>query len=643
MERIRCEVWGHGSRGAWAGVVLGAVLLCAGLPARGGEWHGHPRVDFTVGGRAAHVVRPKVAAPGKPWVWRTSFPDYHPEVDIELLQSGWHVGYVDCVDMLGADSALDIYDEFYEQVRREFGLAARPALEAVSRGGLHAYRYAARHPDRIACIYADTPVMDLKSWPLGWPDSRGQVADALRHYGLEDEAALRAFQGNPVDVLEPIARARIPLRHVISLDDQIVPPGRNTLEAVRRLEKLGHAMELVRVDRGTPESHGHHFPLPEAFASARFIMRHSTVLPGGEYFELRAGLANCRTTFENEKRGRVAFLGGSITHMSGWREAVMRYLQQRFPGTEFDFIAAGVPSLGSVPHAFRLERDVFARGAVDLLFVEAAVNDRNYDGQPHAATLALRGMEGVVRHVRAAHPGTDVVLMHFINADDPPQWGRGEAPYTIAAHEQVAERYGCPSLNLSREVSERIAAGQFTWAADFQDVHPSPYGHQLYALSITRMLDAAFASGATPAKAHGLPEPMDPRSYAKGRFGDLASARLGEGVRLDPSWTPAPGAHTRPGYVQVPALVVETAGAEFAFEFEGRGVGLMITSGPDAGSMEFSVDGADWRRVNTRTKWSGSLHLPWALMLEDELEPGAHTVRVRLVDGALRVFQFLLN
>lgn len=48
-------------------------------------------------------------------------------------------------------------------------------------------------------------------------------------------------------------------------------------------------------------------------------------------------------------------------------------------------------------------------------------------------------------------------------------------------------------------------------------------------------------------------------------------------------------------------------------------------------------------RCRTRFVWSGSLHLPWALMLEDEMEPGAHTVQVRLVNGALRVFQFLLN
>ena len=87
------------------------------------------------------------------------------------------------------------------------------------------------------------------------------------------------------------------------------------------------------------------------------------VLPKGhEYFVLRDGLANCRLKFKKEKTGRIAFLGGSITAGGGWRDEMIRHFQERFPETEFDFISAGIGSLGSVPHAFRLERDVLSAG-----------------------------------------------------------------------------------------------------------------------------------------------------------------------------------------------------------------------------------------------------------------------------------------
>ncbi len=615
------------------------------------DWRGYRRISFPFEGRPGFVVEPKIAAPGRPWVWRTSFPDYHPEVDLELLHSGYHVAFIDCVEMLGCDEALEIMSRFREAIRQRWKLAEKCALEAVSRGGLHAYRYAARYPRQVACLYADTPVMNLASWPLRWKESARQVEEALRYYRLKDRRELESYRGNPIDLLEPIARDKIPLRHVISLNDRVVPPEDNTLEAQRRLRKLGHDIELVRVAEGTGESYGHHFSLPEVFRTSRFIMRHSYVLPGAtEYFRLRSGLGNSMDRFLRQKTGRVVFLGGSITYNPGWREEVMRYLRLRFPETEFDFIAAGIPSLGSVPHSFRLQKDVLMKGPVDLLFVEAAVNDHNYDTWPERADYALRGMEGVVRHLRRIHPMTDVVEMHFVHdGAHLPEFRAGRVPYTVAAHEKVAEFYGCPSLNLSREVFDRMEAGEFTWAGDFKNLHPSPYGQRVYANSITRMLDAAFASAGGRPRAHPVPKKaLDARSYADGRTGVLAEARIIRGFRRDERWNPKDGRATRAGFVEVPALTGGAPGDEFEFDFKGSACGLLIASGYNSAVVETSVDRGPYRKIDTFTPWSKSLYLPWAVILADGLKPGRHTVAVRIsgeVPGrtALHVLRLLLN
>ena len=614
------------------------------------DWHGYKKQSFELAGHPCFVVEPKIAAPGMPWVWRMSFPDFHAEIDLELLKSGWHVGFVDCVDWLGADPALDLMDRFYEKVRSDWGLSARPGLEAVSRGGLHAYRYAARRPERVACLYADTPVMDLKSWPRKWPGAQKEWQEALRVYGFADEVAALAYAGNPVDMLSVIAQAKIPLRHVISLTDRVVPPEENTLAAQRRLEALGHTMELVLVPAGTPESSGHHFPLPEIFASARFIVRHTYVLPQkAEYFALRSGLGNARAKFAREKNGRIAFLGGSITYNGGWRDAVMDYFQQRFPDTKFEFIAAGIPSLGSVPHAFRLERDVLSHGLVDVLFVEAAVNDTTNEPDPNRMR---RGMEGVIRHVRTVSPTTDIVQMHFVMPEHMADYGQGRAPSSVQEHEKVAEYYGCMSLNLAKEVTDRIAAKEFSWAGDFRDLHPSPYGQVVYANSITHMLDQAFTETNGPPRPHRLPaESLDPCSYSRGRFGNLADLRILKGFERVAAWKPEDGKGTRDGFVNVPALVATEAGAEFEFTFEGTGAGLFITAGPDAGLVEFRTDHGPWKRVDTFTPWSSGLHLPWALLLDDQLPVGRHTTQVRIasdrnaasVGTALRIMHVLLN
>ncbi len=610
------------------------------------EWQGYEKQSFALDDHAAFVVVPKVAAPGNPWIWRTSFPNFHSEVDQELVHNGFHIGYIDVVAMLGSDASLDVMDRFYEVVRLHWNLAARPALEPCSRGGLHAYRYAVRHPGRVACIFGDVPVMDLKSWPLGWPQNKAQVADALKHYGFASIDALREYKGNPIDTLDAIAQAKIPLRHVICMNDEVVPPQENTLASKRRLQELGHDMDLVMVEH-SDDFHGHHFAMPEVFQSARFVMTHASVMPRSdasaadgsntpkqaqEYFKLRNGLANSLFAFRNRKQARVAFLGGSITHGGGWRDELMRDFKLRFPETEFDFIAAGIPSVGSNGHAFRLQRDILMRGPVDLVFVEAAVNDgSNIPNQP---AVMRRAMEGVVRHLRMDNPMIDIVHMHFAMGPHLDDYASGRVPVPIAEHEKSAEHYGCVSLNITHEVADRIRDGQFTWESGFRsNVHPPPFGQRVYTNSMTRMLDAALSTKAQP-KPHPLPESMvDPLSYTRGRFGNLDRAKLSDGFTLDPAWKPARG-RTRPGFADVPALVAETAGAEFTYEFDGTAIGLFLAAGYDSCVLQFKVDDGEFKKVDTTTQWSKGLHLPWPLILADDLPRGPHRLTVQTTDDA---------
>lgn len=616
----------------------------ANVEVKQSDWHGFKKQSFVLDGKPAFVVVPKTVAAGKPWIWRTSFPDFHSEVDRELVRNGYHIGFLNVVSELGSDGSLDKMDRFYDLVRSQWGLAEKPALEPCSRGGLHAYRYAARHPNRIACILGDVPVMDLKSWPVKWPDSKQQIQDAIQHYEFSSVDELMAFEGNPIDLLEPIAAAKLPLRHVICLTDKVVPPEENSLEAKRRLVALGHDLELAIVE-DSEQLHGHHFPYPEVFESVRFVMQHSCIPPKGEeYFELRNGLGNCRSKFQEQGTGRVAFLGGSITYNAGWRDEVMLYLKQRFPNTEFDFIAAGIPSVGSNGHAFRIERDVLARGPVDLVFVEAAVNDGS--NIPNEPDLVLRSMEGVVRHLRLSNPMTDIVQMHFAMPEHVSDYAAGRLPMPIEQHERVAKHYRCTSLNLTREVADRIRAGQFTWKSGFNNVHPPAFGQRLYTNSMTRMLDSAFAV-APESHPHSTPDLIDGQSYWQGRFGKLEDASLKKGFALKPKWRPAKG-RTRAGFADLPALVASDPGAEFTYDFAGSAFGLFLASGYDSCVLEFCVDDGPWTRKDTYTRWSKSLHLPWPLMLVDDLAPGNHRIAVRTTDQeetrtALHVIQVLLN
>src|ERR1039458_4131919 len=186
------------------------------LPEQTGEWNGYVRHSFQFDGRQCYIVEPRNPAPGKPWLWRARFWGHRPEVDLALLDKGFHLVYMDVVEMLGNRQAVEHWNHFYDLVTRQYGLAPKVALEGMSRGGLYVYSWASANPDKVAAIYADAPVCDITTWPMTGPDgalsSQGwKLLPAAFGFAPLDDA--RAYKGNPIDILEPLARASVPLLH----------------------------------------------------------------------------------------------------------------------------------------------------------------------------------------------------------------------------------------------------------------------------------------------------------------------------------------------------------------------------------------------------------------------------------------------
>ena len=368
------------------------------------------------------------------------------------------------------------------------------------------------------------------------------------------------------------------------------------------------------------------------------------------YHNYRSDLQNSRHKFETEKRGRVAFLGGSITYNSGWRDSIMDYLENRFPETDFEFINAGIPSMGSTPAAFRLDRDILSKGSVDLLFEEAAVNDETNGRSP---SEQLRAMEGIIRHVRRTNPRCDMVLMHFVDPGKMEVYRKDSIPRVIQHHEQVAEHYQIPSINLALEVTDRIDHGEFSWEDDFVDLHPSPFGQGIYAQSIIAFLENSFKE-VTPnqhdLERHEIPVPIDEFNYAYGKLVDVRESIYDTGWRYESQWAPHDGKGTRANYTDVPMLISTDSSAPLHFEFHGNAVGIAVAAGPDAGIIRYRIDDSEWIKLNLKTRWSDQLHLPWYYTLASALSNDAHTLTIELVKansssemGVCRIRYFYVN
>jgi len=347
------------------------------------------------------------------------------------------------------------------------------------------------------------------------------------------------------------------------------------------------------------------------------------------YHEIRAGITNSYLKFSKEKFGRVAFMGGSTTGNPGWREKICKYLQERFPDTKCDFIAAGISSTGSKPGAFRLEDDVLSKGKIDLFFEEAAVNDRGNDPDK---TTQIRGMEGIIRHARIANPYMDIVMMYFVDPDKIADYNKGVIPDEIVNHNMIAETYQVASINLAKEVTDRINAHEFTWKDDFKNLHPSPFGQEIYFRSIRTFLENGWSKiePKTKLRRYILPKQIDKYSYVNGVYVDLKNAKIINNWTLVDSWKPTDEASTRKQYVNCPALIADQPRAELSFAFKGRTVGICVAAGPDAGMIEYSVDGGPLKTLDLFTQWSSGLHIPWYHILADELPVGNHILKIKM-------------
>jgi pimeloyl-ACP methyl ester carboxylesterase len=274
------------------------------------SFHSFDRYDFNYAGRPCIVVVPKTVAAGKPWIWRARFFGHEPQTDVALLEKGFHVAYIDVAGLFGASQAVALWDQFYAYLTQTHGFSQRPALEGMSRGGLIIYNWAASNPDKVACIYGDAPVCDFKSWPGGsgtGPGSAGDWAQCLEFYGMTAEQALAA-KCNPIDRLEPLAQANVPLLNVVGDADKVVPVVENTAILEKRYKALGGSIEVIH-----KPGIGHHpHSLKDPAPIVKFVLSHTS--SAAELIRERIEWCDIWiTNAEKENLPRVLLIGDSIT------------------------------------------------------------------------------------------------------------------------------------------------------------------------------------------------------------------------------------------------------------------------------------------------------------------------------------------
>ncbi len=222
-------------------------LLCALSPASAGEQYGAKRTTIELGKHKGFLIHPaKLRADGaRPWVWYAPTIGSHPNKSNEwilrkLLDQGFHVAGVNVGESYGSPAGRRAFSEFHQHLVREYKLDTKASLLAQSRGGLMLYNWAAENPEKVRCIVGIYPVCDLRSYP--------GLKNAAGAYGLTPaELEKHLAQHNPIDRLEPLAKAGVPILHIHGDADRVVPLEKNSQVVLDRYRALGGKMQLIVV------------------------------------------------------------------------------------------------------------------------------------------------------------------------------------------------------------------------------------------------------------------------------------------------------------------------------------------------------------------------------------------------------------
>jgi pimeloyl-ACP methyl ester carboxylesterase len=161
---------------------------------------------------AITVIEPKTPAKGKPWLLRSDLVTREAAVDLALLAKGFHI-VTGPVPYNADGPSLQHWNATYKHLV-ESGFAKKPALAGTGGAAGDAFAWAIENPDKVACIYAENPVLrsHITKKPL-------------------------------VDNLAPLAKAQVPLLHLCgSLDPWLKD---NTRAVEQRYKGLGGQITVI--------------------------------------------------------------------------------------------------------------------------------------------------------------------------------------------------------------------------------------------------------------------------------------------------------------------------------------------------------------------------------------------------------------
>lgn len=472
-------------------------------PVKEFNFHGYKGYEYDNNGVKYYIVKPHHTAKGNPWIWRARFWGHEPQLDIDLLEQGFHLTYCDVAELFGSPKAVERWDEFYALAVKA-GLNQKAVLEGMSRGGLIIYNWAAKNPKKVACIYGDAPVMDIKSWPLNWGDcldeNKRSMSLLLEAYGFANAEEAMAWNKNPLNHARKLAKAKIPMIHVVGDIDEGVPVAENTAIFEREVAKYGHSVHVIH--KPNVGHHPHSLNNPEKIVS--FILKATGYkknmcaypVPGNEYrsaagwsegAEWYAVARDIEATLEGRKL-KLLMLGNSITQgLGGERQRITSRAGQQAMDEAIGKGAwenAGISGDRTQHLLWRLKNCNYNRCSPEVAVITIGINNINAGDE---AKDVAEGIVACAEEARRQLPNTRIILLGLLPAGKPANAWMRRACDEVHAHLKRANIKDVEYINPTSWFT--LDNGELNTALYSKDnLHLSAEGYKVWSKKIAELI-----------------------------------------------------------------------------------------------------------------------------------------------------------
>jgi len=227
-------------------------------------WNEFETKEFVFADRKAVIVYPKVKPNGK-MLLKLEYLDAFPGFDIAMLNRGYYLIFLYHQSRWAPDTETNITADFVRHCAKELNADSRCILEGASCGGLQAARLAQLHPELVASMYLDNPVLNILSMAgLGAcdePDLKYFWREIVDTFGVNRSNIIN-FRNSPIDHMQTLIDNDIPVIMIHGNGDTMVIYEENGKVLEDFYKEKGGKLKLITRSMGKHHPHGLDDPTP---------------------------------------------------------------------------------------------------------------------------------------------------------------------------------------------------------------------------------------------------------------------------------------------------------------------------------------------------------------------------------------------